>query len=125
MSDSMPMDHSMHDPNAIYNLADTDDAPSITMQVTSDQQGWAIAIETKNFTFYTPEADMAPHQDGQGHGHLYLNGLKLQRLYSATTRIGELPGGSHLISVTLNTNDHRAYQVAGKPVAAAVEVRVP
>ena len=63
------------------------------------------------------------HVAGTGHGHIYLNGLKLGRLYSSSAEIGPLPSGVHVVRVTLNTNNHKAYVVDGKPVTATVTLR--
>ncbi|MEC8197159.1 MAG: hypothetical protein VX228_12815, partial [Pseudomonadota bacterium] len=68
---------------------------------------------------FTPDLVDGPHVPGTGHGHIYINGLKLGRLYSPTTTIGNLPPGQHEIRVTLSTNDHRAYVVNDIPVTAS------
>ena len=65
-----------------------------------------------------------PHVPGTGHAHLYLNGLKLGRLYVPSARIGALPPGDHMVRVTLNANDHRAYVVDGDPVTAIAPLSV-
>lgn len=98
-------------------------APEIALSATPDGDGWRIDVTARDFSF---EKDMAdgPHVPGTGHGHLYLNGLKLQRLYSASARIGALPPGQHIVTVTLNTNDHRAYVVGDTPVTASTQIEV-
>ena len=64
--------------------------------------------KTENFQF-TPTTPDSTHVMGQGHAHLYLNGMKLQRMYGSTATIGALPAGRYHIAVSLNTNDHRTY----------------
>jgi len=68
--------------------------------------------------------DAAPHVAGEGHGHVYLNGLKLARLYAPRFQIGALPSGTYEVSVALNTNDHRPFVVDDQPVTAAVSVTI-
>jgi copper(I)-binding protein len=98
-------------------------APEIKLNAQKDGDQWNIAMVTKAFTLIEATEGMS-HQTGFGHGHLYLNGLKLQRVYTPSVKIGQLPKGTHLINVTLNTNDHKAYMVDGSPVAAEIEITV-
>lgn len=112
------MDHSVS-----YDVPEGEPAPSVSLAVTADEGGWRLTLETTNFTFSRDAVD-GEHQSGVGHGHLYLNGLKLMRVYSTEIGIGALPPGTHRFTVALNTNDHRVYAVAGVPVAAEVTVSV-
>lgn len=93
-------------------------APRIALTTRPDGDGWIIEVQAEEFEF-TPDLADGLHVPGTGHGHLYLNGLKLQRLYANTARIGPLPPGRHEVLVTLNTNDHRAYVVGETPVTAS------
>lgn len=68
--------------------------------------------------------DGAEHVAGEGHGHLYLNGLKLQRVYDPEFATGALAPGDYVLRVSLNTNDHRAYLNEGQPVAAELRFTV-
>lgn len=120
--ENAPMDHSMHG-SAKIEVGANDNAPAIEMKVTQNSdETWAIKISTQNFEFFEPQTEPMMHKDGQGHGHLYLNGLKLQRMYSNTATIGKLPQGQHEITVTLNSNDHKAYAINGEPVSASSEI---
>ncbi|OSP55875.1 copper chaperone PCu(A)C [Pseudoruegeria sp. SK021] len=93
-------------------------APQLDLSVRPrpDGAGWEIEVMTTDFTFAAP-VDGIGHLPGYGHGHLYLDGVKLQRLYRSRAEIGALPPGPHVITVTLNTNDHRAYVVDEQPVS--------
>lgn len=99
-------------------------APAIALSAEPAGDGWQVRVETVDFTFSEDLAD-GLHIPGTGHGHLYLDGLKLGRLYAPEARIGALPPGRHEITVTLNTNDHRAYVVDDEPVTASVMIEVP
>jgi copper(I)-binding protein len=95
-------------------------APSVMLNAVDapSTDGVAVRVEVENFSFHRA-ADDAAHVAGQGHAHLYLNGLKLGRLYEPAFDIGPVPAGRHILEVALNTNDHRPYlDSAGLPVAA-------
>lgn len=119
------MDHSMHGANAIFEINDEQNPPEIIMTlVQNNNKNWQVEIKTTNFEFFEPIVEPLVHKDGQGHGHLYLNGLKLQRMYTGTAIIGALPVGQHTVSATLNTNDHKAYSIGGKPLSSEVVIEV-
>ena len=96
-------------------------APEVSLSATRDGDGWRLRLEVENFRFARDLAD-GPHVPGTGHGHLYIGGMKIGRIYGVEARVGALPPGLHLIEVVLYTNDHRAYSVAGRAVHAAVEI---
>lgn len=98
-------------------------APELSLSAKADGDGWIVEVAARGFTF-TPDLADGPHIPGTGHGHLYLGGLKLQRLYEPMARIGALPPGRHELRVTLNTNDHRAYVVDDVPVTASTVIEV-
>ena len=99
--------------------------PSLEMEVTAeDGGGWNVHLTTKNFIF-DPETIAPVHVPGHGHGHLYINGLKIQRMYSETATIGALPPGTYEVLVTLNTNTHAPYTtISGEPVIASETISI-
>lgn len=93
-------------------------APQVDLTVEADPTGgWNVTLDTANFTF-TPETVNAAHVPGTGHAHLYVDGVKVARLYSAHFHLADLPPGPRQITVSLNTNDHMHYVVGGQPVEA-------
>lgn len=100
------------------------EAPALALAVSRDGEGWRVRADVARFRF-APEAMDGPHAPGEGHGHLYLGGLKLQRMTGPEARIGRLPPGRHVVRVTLNTNDHRLYAADGAPVSAEVAIVQP
>ncbi len=104
-----------------YPVPPDEPAPTVELSVTKDGDGWAATVQTTGFRFAQDLVD-GPHEPGAGHGHVYLAGLKLQRLYQPEFRLGALPPGEYELRVTLNTNDHRTYMVEGAPVTAALRV---
>lgn len=93
--------------------------PQVSLSLTrkQDESGWQIDVSTEDFIFFIPQSP-APHSPGQGHAHIYLNGLKLQRLYGNSASFGNLPPGTYTVNVTLNTNMHNVYRANGKAISA-------
>jgi len=89
-----------------------------------DASGGTATLVTEHFDFARTSEGTA-HVPGQGHGHIYLNGLKLGRLYGNSLQLGALSPGPYVLRVTLNTNDHRAYMSNGAPVAAEIAFEIP
>lgn len=108
----------------ICRVGEGEPAPEIALSVERGGAGWVVTVDARDFSF-EPDLVDGPHIPGTGHGHLYLNGLKLQRLYAPRAEIGALPPGRHRVTVTLNTNDHRAYVVGDAPVTASAEIEIP
>lgn len=100
-------------------------APSLEMKVMQgDNSSWKVELITMNFIF-DPDQETPVHIPGHGHGHLYINGVKIQRMYSETATIGSLPPGKYEILVVLNTNVHVPYMTkSGEPVAASEMISV-
>lgn len=87
-------------------LSDNDTIPTIKIMVSPDKiKGWNLEIQTSNFVF-KPENVNQDSKINEGHGHLYINGKKVTRIYGNWYHIPELPKGKNEIKVTLNTNLH-------------------
>ncbi|QBF32020.1 copper chaperone PCu(A)C [Thalassococcus sp. S3] len=107
----------------ICRVGEGEPAPKIALSVHEGVEGWRIRVEAEEFEFSKDFAGLY-HVPGMGHGHLYVGGMKLERLYSNEASIGALPKGRHVVRVTLNTNDHRAYVVDDAPVTAMAVIEV-
>ncbi len=106
----------------ICQVGEGEPAPRISLSAEpSEGGGWRIRVEAEDFAFRKDLVD-GPHVPGTGHGHLYVGGVKVGRLYAPEAEIGPLPPGRHVVRVTLNTNDHRAYVVDGAPVTAELSL---
>ncbi len=106
-------------------LIPADTAPSVEIAVTPDPvSGWNLRITTTNFAF-SPENSGLDHVDGEGHAHVYANGVKLGRVYGDWYHISTLPTGEVEVAVTLTSNDHRPFTVGDVPVKATVTVNNP
>ena len=97
-------DHMHGDPLAV---PDGVPVPSVDIEVTPDPKaGWNLRVMTTNFRF-APENASTDHVWGEGHAHLYIDDVKIGRLYGEWYHIGPMEAGTHTVRVTLNTNDHQ------------------
>ena len=97
-------------------------APTIALDLQRDLvSGWNLTVETTNFTF-TPASEGQESVQGEGHAHLYLNGIKIARLYGPHFHIPDVTPGSHTLRVTLNASDHASLSVNGRIIAAETEL---
>lgn len=98
-------------------------APSLKIEVLKDPKaGWNLHVIPENFRFSPQNASQAD-VPGEGHAHVYVNGIKLGRLYSEWLHIGALPAGAAEVKVSLNANSHSPLEVEGVPVSASVVVQ--
>lgn len=99
--------------------------PSIEVSAIKDaKDGYNIHIVTKNFR-WAPEAVNTQVVQGEGHAHVYINGVKIARVYGEWLHISSesLQEGTNVIEVTLNANDHSEWVVGGEHIADTVTVR--
>ncbi len=121
---AMTMDHSGHGAMAMDAAPvalPAGQEPSLTLRAEPTETGWRILSEVTNFRF-APDAMDGAHVPGEGHGHLYIGGIKIMRVTAPEVEVGALPQGEHKVRVVLNTNDHRAYLSGGRPMSAEVVV---
>ncbi len=99
--------------------------PQVDLVVHPDpMRGWNLEIQLSNFEF-APEMASKMAMPGQGHGHLYVNGEKVTRIYGNWYYLNNLVAGENQVQVTLNTNDHKALYYQGKPIEDTEVIRVP
>ena len=108
--------------------------PGLSLKLSRDAiDGFNLQVLTENFTLGAPPVakslaeltGLARDADSGfmlGHGHLYINGQKLQRLYG--TRV-HLPlalffGGVNQVTVTLNNHGHRYWAIDGRQIHATL-----
>ncbi len=103
-------DHAaLHD--AVVSLPAGTEAPTLAVQAVEDPMtGWNLHIMTENFTF-SPENASRDHIPGEGHAHVYINGVKLGRFYGPWVHLDGLPDGQVEVRVGLFANDHRQLAV--------------
>jgi zinc transporter ZupT len=96
--------------------------PTVSLHVYKDSEsGWNLYVQTTNFQF-APEHVNAPGKIGEGHVHLYVDGVKVARLYGPWYHLNPLSPGTHEIRVELNTNQHAPYVYHGKKIEAVATI---
>lgn len=104
---------------------EVDPAPEISFASAPkvDAEGFEITVALEDFRFVRA-ADDAEHVSNEGHAHVYLNGLKLGRLYKDSYEIGALLPGNYVLRIALNSNDHRPYLADGKLLETVFEFQI-
>ena len=98
---------------------------SVAITAEPDADGGVdVRIATDGFRFAPESVDQA-HTPGTGHAHIYVDGVKLGRVFESEHHLDQLPPGEREIRVTLNTNDHSDLVYDGAKVEATTTVVVP
>jgi uncharacterized membrane protein YphA (DoxX/SURF4 family) len=82
--------------------------------------GWDLHFITTNFNF-TPENAGGKDVPNTGHGHLYVDGKKVARVYSNWFHL-DLPKGHHQVKFGLTTNSHKDYYYSDHAIEAHIEL---
>ncbi len=116
-----PMDMLMHDPSQVINLEPAD-APTVELKVFPLPDGsFNLQLQTSNFTFTPQNIDKAPVL-GEGHAHLYVDGVKIARLYGEWHHLPTLPPDANVLTVSLYANNHQGFAVGGEKISSSVSL---
>jgi hypothetical protein len=94
--------------------------PIINLKLIKDSMdGYNLFIKLNNFTL-APEQVGKNNKSNTGHLHLYVNDIKIARVYSRWIHIPERYFNlkENLIRVTLNANMHGGFTIDGKLIEA-------
>ena len=100
-------------PVSVEIAAEVEDGGGVNVHIIADGWRWA------------PESVNAAHEPGAGHAHIYVDGVKVGRVYGPDYKLIGLESGERHIRVTLNSNDHKQLTVGGEPVEASVAATIP
>lgn len=103
------------------------EAPMATVSVTTQPDGPGalnLRIVPSGMTF-APASVNQPHVDGEGHAHIYVNGVKEARVYGEWIHLTNLPSGPATLRVTLNANSHEQLAHQGQPVETVQQIVIP
>lgn len=118
-------DHDGHTHPELVVMPEDGSAPTVDFELLEDAAGgWNLHIQTTNYTF-APENVNGENMAGEGHAHIYINNVKLARVYGPWFHIGSLPSGDTEIVVTLNANDHSEMSVGGEIIYKSKTLQVP
>jgi len=101
--------------------------PSVSHLVFPDVMGgYNVQILPRNFTF-TPAAINREVRDNEGHAHIYVNGVKIARVYGNWFHVPStaFQPGENEVRVTLNANDHSEWAINDDPISSTVAVARP
>lgn len=111
-----------HDHSAMLDVTgDATGKPDLTLALHHDGgSSYNLQVQYQNFTL-TPATVNGPHVAGTGHAHIYVDGVKLTRLYGDWFLLSNMPPGAE-VKVTLNANSHEQLMHSGQRVEATVTV---
>ncbi|QHJ11629.1 hypothetical protein FX988_01864 [Paraglaciecola mesophila] len=100
--------------------------PKIQLHVFRDQiDGVNIHVEVDNYRLNAPDTAKQESNNGtilQGHAHVYVNGIKRQRLYGEDAHISQnwLQAGVNQVAVSLNSHQHENWMSEGHNIVGSV-----
>lgn len=105
-----------HDHAKTINL-NPNDAPQLSLTLFPLKGGgFNLRLQTENFIFTPQNVDGDPIP-GEGHAHLYIDDVKIARIYGEWHHLESLPEGAKTLTVALYANDHSAFTVQGIHIA--------
>ena len=110
-----------HDPDAVEAGAPVAVAITATAGVRGEVD---VQIKTDNWR-WAPEAVDQDHEPGVGHAHVYVDGVKISRVFGPEYHLENLDPGMREIRVTLNANNHSELMIDGEVVDATAMVAIP
>ena len=97
---------------------------SVSLELVPDvDTGANLYVDTQGFVF-APQSAGDAHVPGEGHAHVYVNGVKIGRLYGTAFPLSKLAEGANEVRVTLNTNSHDEYTWDGGTVDAVATIHI-
>lgn len=109
----------------MMDLSDEDEIPefSIIEVFKENDESYNLHVQIENWEF-TPELTGSETVVNEGHAHVYVNNVKVGRMYGNWFHLGELRRGENTISIVLNGNDHTEFVVDGNVIGAETTVVV-
>ena len=99
--------------------------PSVNLEIYEDNMdGYNLFIKLENFIL-TPMDVGKKNKSNSGHIHLYVNDIKIGRVYSNWFHI---PGRyfnlkENIIRISLNSNLHDSFAINGNPIESEIKVK--
>ena len=81
--------------------------------------GWNLEITISGHTIM-PDSASTAHVEGEGHMHLYINRMKVTRVYERWFYLRPLLPGQHEVTIELSSNTHAALAKDGVRIHASV-----
>ena len=90
--------------------------PTLALALQPDPASGHNLILTADGFEMTPADTNGPVVAGTGHGHMFVNGRNIGRLYANRHHLIDLPKGEVTIHVYLGGNDHKVWVANGNPL---------
>lgn len=119
-------EHSNEHEHGAIEIPISQPVPTVNLIAHPDsRQGWNLEMQVTNFQLAPEHVNQPSTTTSEGHAHLYVDGVKITRLYSNWYYLESLPPGKHEVTVGLNANGHEALMHNGRPIQATVMIEVP
>ncbi len=97
-------------------------APTVKLDIKRDPTGgYNVRVISTDF-LWKPESASMGYVLGQGHAHVYFDGVKIMRIYNEWFHLNLFQfakkSGTQLLSVELVGNDHAPYTIEGAPIVS-------
>ncbi len=113
-----------HDHHTLMEV-DYEPVPTIELKTHLDpKSGINLEVITTGFELAPERASTEP-TNGEGHFHIYVDGVKLRRLYAHWAHVDLKTPGEYEIRVELSANNHSPLAVNGKRLDATAMVTIP
>jgi len=102
--------------------------PQLSLSLFKDtSNGYNLYLSLVNYQIQPPELSQIKgvlNAPLEGHAHLYINGIKIGRLYGVYYHLPEkmFNAGVNNIKVTLNSHDHAVWTVQDKDVLSSLMI---
>ncbi len=100
-------------PISISFTTEVDDKGGVDIQITTE--GW----------LWTPDNVDGEHVPGEGHAHIYVDDVKIGRIYGPTYYLEGIEPGEREVRISLNSNSHDELTYDGDAVEAISMVTIP
>ena len=135
IAEEVVMDHSHMPINIPVNIA----TPALSLHLAKDaMSGYNLTLQLQRYTLIPPPEVISSMKElmkvsinketgfVEGHAHLYVNGIKVQRIYGEHIHISEtlFKNGINTVSVTLNNHGHMFWVANDKKVLSTLYVDI-
>ena len=118
-------DSSDHHAAMVHDALESEVPISVSIMTEVDDRGGVdVQVMTEGW-HWTPDNVDGDHIPGEGHAHIYVDGVKIDRVYGPSYYLEALEPGERQVRVTLNANSHEELTYNGESVEAVAIITVP
>jgi hypothetical protein len=111
--------------------------PALSLRLSKDtMSGYNLHLQIQHYRLIPPPSDIVSMDDlmsatvdkktgfAEGHAHLYINGIKIQRVYGQDVHLPEkhFKQGINTVSVTLNNHGHMYWTISDKKIVSTLYI---